>query len=346
MVMQVSHTRGFGSDNHAAVHPKILQAITDNNFGHAPSYGTDALSSATRELFSETFGKCETYFVFNGTAANVLCLRAYLKSHEAVITTEVSHLAVDECGAPEFHGGHKIITVPSVDGKLKVADIARHLVRRGDQHAVQVRMVSITQPTELGTVYSLAELKELRDFTRQHGLLLHVDGARFANAVVHTGSSFKAMTSEVGIDALSFGGTKNGLLGGEAILFFNTAELGEFRYIQKQEMQLPSKTRFIAAQFSAYLQNHLWHDIAKRSLDLATELAASLQDVNEIEITQTVQSNAVFARLPKAWIKPLKETCFFYVWDEREWIVRLMLSFDNSSEDILRFRSSIGGLRG
>ncbi len=344
--MELSHPKGFGSDNHAGIHLKILKSITDNNVGHAPAYGTDLLTQATRDLFTKTFGKCETFFVFNGTAANVLSLRAYLKSHEAVLTTESSHLAVDECGAPEFHGGHKVITVASPDGKLRPSDIERHLIRRGDQHAVQVRMVSITQPTEVGTVYSLHELKELREYTREHNLLLHIDGARLANAVVQLGTTFKAMTSDIGIDALSFGGTKNGLMGGEAVLFFNTAELEEFRYIQKQEMQLPSKTRFIAAQFYAYLQNDVWREIAAHSLNLAQQLAATLSDVPEIEITQAVQSNAVFARLPKAWIKRLKETCFFYVWDEREWIVRLMLSYDNSSEDIQRFRATIGELRG
>lgn len=343
--MELSHPRGFGSDNHATIHPEILKAIADFNTGHAPAYGTDALTLATKELIRSLFGNSECFFVFNGTAANVLCLRALLKPHEAVITTETSHLAVDECGAPEFHGANKIITVKTTDGKLRPEDIRPLLVRRGDQHAVQPRLASITQPTELGTVYSLDELRALREVTRANELLLHVDGARLANAVLHLNTDFRTMTAELGIDALSLGGTKNGLMGGEAVLLFHPGAAADFKYIQKQEMQLPSKTRFIAAQFYAYFTGDLWRRIAAHSCGLAKKLAAALEGIPEIEITQPVQSNAVFPRIPKPWTKSLKDTCFFYVWDETDWTVRLMLSHDNTEADIASFRAAVDRLR-
>jgi threonine aldolase len=341
------HPRGFGSDNHASIHPEILRGLTDVNTGHAPAYGMDNLTARVRENCKEVFGAgAETYFVFNGTAANVLCLRAFLRSHEAVVAASTAHLTEDECGAPEFHGGHKVLTVASPDGKIAPEGIAKWLTRRGDQHSVQARMVSLTQPTEFGTVYTLEELARLREFTRREGLLLHVDGARLANAAVHLGCGLKDLTSGAGIDALSMGGTKNGMLGGEAVIFFNPDALTHFKYIQKQEMQLPSKTRFIAAQFYAYLRNDLWRRIAEKSCGLARELAAALEDVPEIDIVHPVQSNAVFVRLPKTWVKPLKDACFFYVWDEKQWIARLMLSNDNTSEDIAKFRGAITGLQG
>ncbi|MGE0763770.1 MAG: low specificity L-threonine aldolase [Bdellovibrionales bacterium] len=333
--------RGFGSDNHASIHPEIIEALLKVNQGHAAAYGQDDVTGKARLLLRQHFGDdIHAYFVFNGTAANVLCLRALLASHEAVITTESSHLAVDECGAPEFHGGHKVITVKSVDGKLRPQDIEPLLIRRGDQHAVQPRLVSITQPTELGTVYTLEEMRELRAFTRQKNLMLHVDGARLANAAAHLNCTLKQITSDIGIDALSLGGTKNGLLGGEAVLFFGRNP-EHFKYIQKQEMQLPSKLRYVAAQFIAYLENDLWKKIALRSLNLAQELRQALSDIPQVQVTQNTQSNAVFARIPKSWTSKLKDTCFFYVWDENEWVVRLMLSHDNQSSDIELFRQTL-----
>lgn len=343
--MEFSHPRGFGSDNHASIHPEILRTVAQANTGHAPAYGTDKLTLAAKELIASHFGNEESYFVFNGTAANVLCLRALLQPHEAVLTTETSHLAVDECGAPEFHGGNKVITVKGTNGKLRPEDLKPYLTRRGDQHAVQPRLISVAQPTELGTVYSLEELRALSDFARMNQLLLHIDGARLANAALSLNTDFKTMTSGIGIDALSLGGTKNGLMGGEAVLFFKSAAPPAFKYIHKQEMQLPSKTRFIAAQFFAYFRNDLWRRIAARSCELARHLEAALKDVPEIEITQPVQSNAVFARIPKDWTKALRDVCFFYVWDETDWTVRLMISHDNTEEDIAKFRAAIERLR-
>jgi threonine aldolase len=331
-------TRGFGSDNHSPVHPRILEALTLVNQGHAAAYGQDPYTERARARFREIFNHpVEVFFVFNGTAANVLVLRSLLKSHEAVITAETSHLAVDECGAPEFHGGHKVLTCRTVDGKIGPEDIKPWLIRKGDQHAVQPRLVSIAQPTEFGTVYTIDELKRLRQFCNDNGLYLHMDGARLANACVQLNCSFADLTTGVGLDALSLGGAKNGLLGAEAVVLFSQSHASDFRFIQKQEMQLPSKVRFFAAQFEAYFANNFWREIAMRSCELAQKLAAGLREIPAVSITQKVESNAVFARVPKHWIKPLKDVCFFYVWNERDWTLRLMLSYDNDESDIRRF---------
>ncbi|MBX7232170.1 MAG: threonine aldolase [Bdellovibrionales bacterium] len=347
----------FGSDNYATIHPEVLETIAQVNVGHAPAYGLDFVTAEVRELFKKIFNHpVQTYFVFNGSAANVLSLRALLQPHEAVIATDVSHIQNDECGAPEFHGGNKIITLPSQEGKLTPALIEPILIRLGDQHCVQPRLVSITQPTELGTVYSIQELKQLSSFCKKNQLLLHMDGARLGNAVCFLNSSFQEMTTDVKLDALSLGGTKNGLLGAEAILFFNHQNIeaknyhrssvpAHFKFIQKQELQLPSKVRFLAAQFKAYFQNELWRRMAQKSLSLTQELAQALQNIPEISIQYPVQSNAVFAQLPKSWVKPLKETCFFYIWDEKKFVARFMLSHDNQSADIKRFIETIQQLQ-
>lgn len=339
-------TPGFGSDNHATVHPEIMTAIQSVNTGHAPAYGQDPFSESVREIFKSHFGlSAETFFVFNGTAANVLCLRSFLNSFEAAIAADTSHLTGDECGALEFHGGNKILNVPTDDGKITPSGIQKWLVRLGDQHTVQPKIVSITQPTEWGTVYSLDELRELRRFTRTNGLFLHVDGARYANAAVSLGVDLKTLTEAASPDALSLGGTKNGFLGGEAVILFHQAQARNFKYLHKQEMQLPSKTRFVAAQFKSYLEGDLWHRIAQHSLGLAKQLESELKAIPEIKVVQKVQSNAVFVQFPKAWTKSLKEAAYFYVWDEEKWIARLMVSHDSSVADIRRFVAEAQRLR-
>lgn len=336
--------RGFGSDNHAPVHPTILAAIQSVNHGHAHAYGHDETSLLAKRKIAEILGKNpQVYFLFNGTATNVLALRNFLESFQAVITTDCAHLNVDECGAPESHGGHKLLTVPHVNGKINLEKVKALLVRKGDQHAVQPKMISITQPTELGTVYSIEELKKIKAFCSENQLFLHMDGARLANAAIHLGVSLSAITSEIGIDALSFGGTKNGMMGAEALVLWNQTS-DRFKYIQKQEMQLASKVRYHAAQFLAYLENDLWRDIAAESCSLASKLAERVQKFKSVEVLYPIQSNAVFARIPKNWVKPLKEACFFYVWDETEWVCRWMLSFDNKIDDIERFLKTLESL--
>jgi threonine aldolase len=243
----------------------------------------------------------------------------------------------DECGAPEKHLGVKLLTLSSEDGKITPAQIEKLLVRRGDQHHVQPRVVSITQPTELGVCYSPEELKELRAFTRRHQLLLHMDGARLANAAYFLQASFRELTGDIGLDALSLGGTKNGLLGAEAVIFWNQDWARDFKFHRKQMMQLPSKMRFLAAQFSAYFHQDLWREIASHSHAMALSLKNGLEGIPGVEILHPVESNAVFIRFPKTWTKTLKEQMFFYIWDETRWSGRLMASFDTRAEDINEF---------
>jgi threonine aldolase len=330
--------RSFGSDNHSGVHPKILQALIDANVDHAPSYGTDAWSERAETLFRREFGeKAEVFFVFNGTAANVTSLRALIKSHESVLCTDVSHLNMDECAAPEFFTGGKLITVPHSQGKMSLEQAREALIRRGDQHYAQVRAVSLTQPTEMGTCYSLDELRAFADWAHKEGLFLHVDGARLANAAHFLGVSFRELITETGVDVVSFGGTKNGLLMGEAVVFLNPALAKDYKYIRKQSAQLPSKTRFVAAQFEAYLKDGLWKEITAHSHKMARLLASELASVSQAVLTAPTESNGVFARVPQPWVKKLREKYFFYVWDEKTFECRFMTSWDTRSEEVHDF---------
>lgn len=327
--------RGFGSDNHAPVHPKILEALLECNHGHAPSYGTDDWSNKVEKTIKEHFGpEAIGFFVFNGTAANVLAIKNLIKSHEAILCTDVAHLNVDECGAPEFFTGAKVITVASLQGKLNVEDLDKKLIRKGDQHFSQAKILSITQPTELGTVYDLSEMKQIRNWCDRNRILLHVDGARLANACAYLKMQLRDVMENLAPDAVSLGGTKNGMLFGELVVFKSASIAREFKYLRKQAGQLPSKTRYLAASFEAYLKQDLYLDIASHSLQKAQGLRKKLQDIPEIKITQPTQSNAVFANLPKAWIARAREKYFFYVWDESTFECRLMTSWDTEDSDI------------
>ncbi len=332
----------FASDNSSGIHPQFLAAIADANTGHAQSYGMDPWTGRFDEIVRDLFGaSTEAFLVFNGTAANVLGLSPLLKSFEGVICADSSHLAVDECGAPERWLGSKLFVSPARDGKLTAGIVKKHLVRLGDQHHSQPRVLSITQPTELGTVYTLEELRDLSDFARRNRLFFHMDGARLANAVSFLDCSFAATTLEAGVDVLSLGGTKNGMLGAEAVLFFKPQLASGFKFIRKQGMQLASKHRFAAAQFTRYLENGLWRKIATHVHQLAKRLEAGLAEFPEIETVAPVESNAVFARVPKALINPLRERFFFYVWDEFDWTVRFMVTWDHTAEDIDAFLCAI-----
>lgn len=333
----------LGSDNHTAVHPRILSAIADVNSGCAPSYGTDSVTTAAVQIFKRHFGEhIDVHFCFNGTAANVLALAPLFKPHHSILASEHAHINVDECSAPERHLGLKIISIRNTNGKLTPELLEPHLVHRGDQHFAQVRGVSITQPTELGTLYSLDEMAAISSFCKKHGLWLHVDGARLANAAERLGVSFDKLTQ--GIDALSFGGTKNGLLFGEAVLFLSDSARRaaiDFPFIRKQLMQLPSKTRFVAAQFAEYLGTDLWLEIAKNACDRANELSLGLSRDPRIKITQVVQSNAVFAIIDRPLMKRLRDAAFFYVWDERTNECRLMTSWSTDTQQIEEFLRSL-----
>ena len=332
--------RGFASDNNAGVHPNILTALTEVNDGHVIAYGDDPYTEKASAQLREIFGQeTEVFFVFIGTAANVLGLSTVTQSYHAVICPETAHINVDECGAPEKFSGCKLLTCSTPDGKLTVDMIASHMHGIGFEHHVQPRMVSITQATELGTVYTVDEIREIARYTHEHGMLLHMDGARISNAAVSLGSDFYEMTGGAGVDVLSFGGTKNGMMYGEAIIFFDQALCKDFKYRRKQGMQLASKMRYIAAQFSVFLENELWKENASHANRMARKLYASVKDIPGLEVTREVESNAVFARIPSHVIPALQDEFFFYVWDEELSEVRWMCSFDTTEADIESFAS-------
>ncbi len=333
--------KGFGSDNHSGTHPEMLRAINECNSGHTPSYGTDSYSEKALDQFKKEFGAhVQTYFVFNGTAANVLALRFLMKRHESVLCSSASHLNIDECGAPEFFAG-KLIPLPHQHGKLSLSTLKEAVTRLGDQHFSQPRVVSLTQPTEYGTCYSLTEIKEITAWAHAKQMYVHLDGARLANALQFLDCSYKEMTTDLGVDVVSFGGTKNGLLMGEAIVVTST-ELAknahqQLKYIRKQSAQLPSKTRFIAAQFSAYFENKTYLQISHHACEMAERLYQGLQSIPQIKISCERQSNAVFVVIPQTWVKPLREKYFFYVWDEKTFECRLMTSWDTTTAEVDEF---------
>lgn len=330
--------KSFASDNYAGIHPTILQAIIAANTGHEKAYYNDTYTQQAIELFQQHFGAhIDVYFVLTGTAANVLGLSTLLRPYQAVICPESAHINVDEAGAPENYMGSKLLTVPTADGKLTVDNIQQQLYAFGDQHKVQPKVISISQSTELGTVYSPAEIKKLTEFAHCHGMYVHMDGARLCNAAASLEVPLAQLTTETGIDILSFGGTKNGLMIGEALIFFNQELAKDFKYIRKQGMQLASKSRFIATQFIALLSNNLWLENAQRANNMAQLLAQKLQQVPEVTISQAIQTNAVFAKLDPRLVPILQEKYFFYVWDEKTSEVRWMTSFDTTKEDIYSF---------
>lgn len=319
----------LGSDNHSGVHPRVMEALQECNRGHAHAYGLDELCKKTEGEFKRVFGSSvQPEYVFTGTAANILSLAPMLKSFNSVICSDMAHMNMDECAAPEKFWGGKLATLPSPDGKITPDQCKDHLVRMGDQHFAQPAAVSLTLPSEVGVCYSMSELEQWRKFTRDKGLMLHIDGARLANAAVHLGVSLKELTSGLGVDSVSFGGTKNGLMGAEAVLLFSDKAKENFKFHRKQAMQLSSKTRFLAAQFYAYLQNDLWSEIATHTTGLARHLAEGLKQFPEIKVSFPVQSNAVFVELPREWLKPLRERFFFYVWDNDLNMGRWMISWD------------------
>jgi threonine aldolase len=330
--------RSFASDNNAGVHPEVIAAVKAANDGHVIAYGDDPFTARAVKLFQKHFGRdIAVYFVFGGTGANVLGLKAITKSHQAIICAETAHVNVDECGAPENFTGCKLLSVPTTDGKLRVEHIKPLLHGIGVEHHVQPAAITISQATEMGTVYTKKELKTLATFAHDNGMLLHVDGARLANAAVSLEASLKEITADVGVDVLSFGGTKNGMMYGEAVIFFNPKLANDFKYIRKQGMHLPSKMRFISAQFIAMLSDDLWRRGPSHANLMARLLAFELAKLPQIRITQPVESNGVFAVIPKKYIPALQEKYFFYVWNEEISEVRLMASFDTSEEDIRGF---------
>jgi len=337
----VTRRRSFASDNSAGVHPKVLTAIGDANVGHVPAYGDDPYTERAVAQFRRVFGEgIEVFFVYGGTGANVLAIHAVTESYHSVICAESAHINVDECGAPEKFTGCKLLTVRTPDGKLRAEDVHPFMRGLGVEHHAQPRVVSITQASELGTVYRPEEVRALADTVHDYGMVLHMDGARIANAAVSLGCSLKAITADVGVDLLSFGGTKNGLLGGEALVFFRSEFARDFRFLRKQAMQLASKMRFIAVQFETLLQDDLWRRNAEHANRMARMLGDAMADVPQVSITHPIEANAVFAVVPAHHIAALQAEYFFYVWDEQTSEVRWMTAFDTSDEDIRSFASA------
>ena len=340
-------SRGFASDNNAGVHPEILKAIDEVNQGHVIAYGDDPYTAQAIDKFKEHFGNdIDVYFVFNGTAANVLGITALTRSFNSIICSDLAHLQVDECGAPEKYTGCKLLTVPSPDGKLTIGGIQGHLHGFDFEHHAQPKVVSITQATEMGTVYRPEEIREIADLVHSYNMYLHMDGARLSNAAVSLNCGFRNINVDAGVDVLSFGGTKNGMMFGEAIVFFNKNLTGDFKYIRKQGMQLGSKMRFISAQFNALLSNDLWRRNAKHANRMAGYLEEKVKHIPGIKITQPVEANAVFAILPAESIPELQKQFFFYVWEETTSEVRWMTSFDTTKEDIDRFAQTLENILG
>ncbi len=339
----MSARRGFASDNAATIHPDVLAAIARANVGHAFAYGHDELTRALDERFREHFGEhTRAYPVWGGSGANILSLRATCRPWQAVICAQSAHLNVDECGAPEAIAGVKLLVAPTDDGKLTPALVEGLIGRIGDEHAVQPRLLSISQCTELGTLYTVEETRAVCELAHERELLVHMDGARLSNAAAALDVSLRELTTEVGVDVLSFGGTKNGLLGAEAVVFL-TPELDEgFAYLRKQSLQLASKMRFLSAQLDALLTDRLWLRCATHANAMAALLAERVDGLPDVVITRPVQTNAVFARLPSAdAIASLQRAYDFYVWDERADEVRWMCSWDTTGEDVEQFARAV-----
>jgi threonine aldolase len=337
MKKQTKPRRSFASDNNAGVHPNILKAIAAANEGHVVAYGDDGYTQAAVRKFREHLGNVAVFFVFGGTGANVLGLKAVTETFHAIICAETAHINVDECGAPEKFTGCKLLSVPTNDGKITVDQIKPFLHGVGFEHHVQPRVISISQSTEMGTVYTPHEIKTLADFAHKHDMLLHVDGARIANAAVSLKADLKQITTDVGVDILSFGGAKNGMMFGEAVVFFDKSLAKDFKYIRKQGTHLASKMRFISAQFEALLSNNLWRKNAAHANRMARILARELAKILRIKITQKVEANGVFAIVPKRYVARLQKKYFFYVWNEETSEVRFMTSFDTTEDDIRDF---------
>lgn len=339
--------KSFGSDNHAPVHPAVLEAIVVANEGDATAYGDDPWTARARELFKVHFGPdAEAHLVFNGTAANVLALQSLVRPYEAVICADTAHVHTDECGAPERHLGCKLLLASTVDGRLTVGSAERLVRGLGDEHHVQPRALSITQSTELGTRYPLAYVRELADWAHATGLAVHMDGARLANAAAGLGVGLGEASAACGVDILSFGATKNGGMGAEAVVVLRPGLAADFRFRRKQEMQLASKMRYAAAQFVALLTDDLWLRAAGHANAMAARLAAGVAALPAVRVTRPVEANAVFAVPPAAVVAPLQAAYPFYVWDETTGEVRWMTSYATTSAEVDAFVDTLTRLVG
>ncbi|MBS1585120.1 MAG: low specificity L-threonine aldolase [Bacteroidetes bacterium] len=339
--------KSFGSDNYAGVLPQVMQALQQANHEHARSYGGDAITAKTKDLLRDIFGAdIDIYFVFNGTGANVLSISSCTQSFNSVLCANISHIYNDESAAPETFTGCRFFPLPVNDNaKLEVPVIEQRLIRKGDIHYAQAGMLSITQATEYGTAYTQSELQEISNLCRRHGIYLHMDGSRLFNAAAGLGCSIKEITTDAGIDILSLGGTKAGMMFGEAVIVFNNKLKEHVAYKHKQVMQLASKTRFISAQFAAMFKDELWRSTALHANKMARLLADTISKYPGIRVTKPVQANEVFAEIPREWNASLMDKYPFYVWVEATNEVRLVCAFDTSEEDIKGFDAAIADLK-
>jgi threonine aldolase len=337
--------KSFGSDNHTGAHPAVLDAIVAANSGDAVAYGADEWTARVTAALQESFGaEGGAFLVLNGSGANVLGLSVLLRRHEAVICAASAHINTDECGAPERLVGTKLLVVPAPDGKLTPELIAGQLGGRGDDHFAQPGVVAVTQATELGTCYTLAELRKITDFCRVNDLRVFLDGARLANAAAYLDCPLAELAECA--DVLTFGGTKNGAVGAEALVVMRADLVADVPYLRKQQTQLTSKMRFVAAQFGALLADDLWRSNATHANAMARRLADGVQDVDGVEIVYPVQANAVFARLGPRHVAALRHDWTFHVWDERDSVVRWMTAFDTSAADVDAFLADIRATAG
>lgn len=332
------HIRGFASDNNSGVHPLVMAAMTEANHGHVAGYGSDSMTHEAIEVIKSHFTpSCEVFFTYNGTGANVLALQALVRPFHSVLCAQTAHINVDECGAPEKHAGCKIVGIATPDGKLTPDLIVPYLTGFGFEHHSQPGIISISQSSEMGTVYTPSEVRQIADLAHRHRMYLHMDGARIANAAATLQLSLMDISIGAGVDVLSLGGTKNGMMFGEAVVFAQKEMAVSVPYIRKQTTQLHSKMRFIAAQFNVLFKDGLWLQNALHSNKMAQLLATGISQIPQIRITQRVESNGVFAILPKHLTEPLQREFFFYQWNEALGEVRWMTSFDTTESDVKDF---------
>ncbi|MDR0205810.1 MAG: low specificity L-threonine aldolase [Bacteroidales bacterium] len=330
--------RSFGSDNHSGVHPAVLEAIHQANVDHACAYGDDEYSEKLQKKIEDIFGTTAAIFpTFNGTGANICALRACTLPFHAVLCSDTAHIFVDECGAPEFLTGAALKAIPTKDGKITVGMLKPFLDAFGFEHHSQPKVLYISQATELGTIYKPEEIKQLALFLHQHNMYLHVDGARLANAAAFLQCSLKEITIDCGVDILSFGGTKNGLLISESVIALRPELSENIKYIRKQSTQLFSKMRFISTQFLTYLHNELWLSNALHANKMAQLLRRKMEEIAPFEFTQPTQANIILVRFSPTLIEEMLKHHFFYVWNEKTHEIRLVTSWDTTEEDIERF---------
>ncbi|MCK5779998.1 MAG: low specificity L-threonine aldolase [Psychrilyobacter sp.] len=335
--------KSFASDNYSGVHPKIMESLIKANNGHESPYGGDTYTALAKEKFNEIFGPVETLFVYNGTASNVFALDILKEIGSAVLCPSTAHIYTDETGALAKITGMQMLTVPSQDGKLDLEEAKKYLQFKDTFHRASPNIISISQATENGTIYTLDEIKEISNFAKEHKMYLHMDGARISNAVVALGCSLEEMTRGCGVDILSFGATKNGIMFGEAVVIFDEKlknRVGEFEYLRKQNLQVLSKMRFVAAQYITLFEENIWYENAKNGNDMAKYLEEQLLNIN-IKVTNEVLGNTVFAILPEKIIEQLQDFCYFYVWDPTISEVRFVMSFDIVKKDVDNFITKI-----